>query len=108
MAFQYPRPHTFSASALVGSESMAAITIENDRLAPLLHWALEHLDEPLTIHQLAAHRRRSTAASSGSQRPDGCSAGGRDLGISPPARRESRTRAGGGEPEQHDAAQKGV
>jgi transcriptional regulator GlxA family with amidase domain len=27
---------------------------EDDSLAPLLHWALEHLDEPLTIEQLAA------------------------------------------------------
>jgi len=29
---------------------------EDDSLAPLLHWALEHLDEPLTIEQLAAHQ----------------------------------------------------
>jgi transcriptional regulator GlxA family with amidase domain len=29
---------------------------EGDSLAPLLHWALEHLDEPLTIEQLAAHQ----------------------------------------------------
>ena len=28
---------------------------EEDGLAPVLHWALEHLDEPLTIEQLAAH-----------------------------------------------------
>jgi transcriptional regulator GlxA family with amidase domain len=28
----------------------------DDSLAPLLHWALEHLDEPLTIEQLAAHQ----------------------------------------------------
>jgi transcriptional regulator GlxA family with amidase domain len=28
----------------------------DDSLAPLLHWALEHLDQPLTIEQLAAHQ----------------------------------------------------
>ncbi|HET6315045.1 MAG TPA: helix-turn-helix domain-containing protein [Chloroflexota bacterium] len=29
---------------------------EDDSLAPLLHWALEHLDQPLTIQQLAARQ----------------------------------------------------
>jgi transcriptional regulator GlxA family with amidase domain len=33
---------------------------EDDSLAPLLHWALERLDEPLTIQQLAAYQSVTT------------------------------------------------
>jgi MFS family permease len=29
---------------------------DDDGLAPLLHWAVEHLDQPLTIADMASHQ----------------------------------------------------
>jgi transcriptional regulator GlxA family with amidase domain len=51
-------PHRDGGQAQFVQTPMAALS-DGNHLAATLEWALEHLDEPLTVEQLAAHAHRS-------------------------------------------------